>query len=776
MGWFDDDDDDDDDDNENDEERQGKKPKMMLGLMDLGGGALVESTGMNTATSTGSGSPTEHHPLPAGDDQPTAHPHHHPQQQSKSKSKSKSQQVQEGVQEEEEEEDPLDAYMKSLKDNSSSSSPSPSLMNKKKVPAARLDVENEDEATSHWQIPNNASEESTNINSNATAATATATASIGQEESRTAMDQLFHKASSSSSAIRDHRKVDIQLEDVQHTTMGYTPIQNKNLLTGTSTSSSQGHDWRREHSISCHPPLDPMTSFAQLRGILPDSVMDWIAKQEGMVQPTLVQAQTLPVALSGKDAIVTASTGSGKTLAYLFPLVAHLMANNNNNNNINNNYQNATSASSSTTKTTTTTTTTSRALVLVPTRELALQVEKVAKSLLSKIPKFSALAVTGGNMGRYQLSQSLLQRKPHLIVATPGRLLDVLSSQQKSKHQWLLTEITFLVLDEADKMLQLGFAPQVTQLLDNLRPDRQSLLTSATLHGRLEQHCQRWMQSPPTRISVGRSGTSSEHVQQHVVCLPTLAAKQAFLKESLPTFCQVGRTIVFCATREGCEQLAQLLLPNGNTTTTTTIDTAANANANASIVMPNLQTLHGDKHPSDRKAALKAFAKGQVKLLIATDVAGRGLDIPEVTTVINFDPAKNWDTHVHRIGRAGRLSAKGGANQQQEGSAYTLLTPRNSEFAQTLVQAYQREGREIGRDVEQLAAANNTNRHHQRGGGGGGQSSNSTAGNYYGGGGNGGGRGRGRGGLGFAGGSPSSTSGGGDSDASRRAWKKSRWS
>lgn len=142
-------------------------------------------------------------------------------------------------------------------------------------------------------------------------------------------------------------------------------------------------------------------------------------------------------------------------------------------------------------------------------------------------------------MGRYQLSQALIKNKPHLVVATPGRLLDVLSAQQKSKQNWLLQEISFLVLDEADKMLQLGFAPQVSQILDSLRPDRQSLLTSATLNQKLERLCREWMDDP-IRISVGRTGRSSEHVEQHVLCLPNQQAKESFLKEMVPVFCDIN--------------------------------------------------------------------------------------------------------------------------------------------------------------------------------------------------------------------------------------------
>jgi ATP-dependent RNA helicase DDX42 len=520
-----------------------------------------------------------------------------------------------------EEEDPLDAYMASLNYAKGKGHPK----------SERLDVENEEEATSHWKE----AETTTTIPEH----------SSDPSEAKLALQTTFHKATATQK--QERRQIDIQLEKTEH--KGYTTC--KKVFLSSTKSTSAGHEWRRKNEITCHPPADPIWDFAELVDIFPEPVFKWLS-QEGFQKPTLVQAQTLGVALTGKDAIITASTGSGKTLAYLWPLVTHLIENEKK----------------------------SRALILVPTRELALQVDTVAKSLFSSLP-FTSLAITGGNMGRYQLSQALVKSKPHLIVATPGRLLDVLSAQQKSKQDWLLKTITFLVLDEADKMLQLGFLSQVSQILESLRSDRHSLLTSATIHRRLERHCHEWMNSP-SRISVGRTGKSSEHVEQHVICLPDKKAKQSFLNEMLPTFCDIGRTLVFCATRDGCEGLGQSL----------------------KSVLPAV-TLHGDKHPTDRKAALKAFAKGKVKLLVATDVAGRGLDIPEVSTVINFDPAKNWDTHVHRIGRAGRLSAE----QQQSGTAYTLLLPRNADFANVLVQAYTREKRHISDDLRALSRRSRQN-------------------------------------------------------------------
>lgn len=566
----------------------------------------------------------------------------------------------------EEEEDPLDAYMKSLNDETNNAKQGKggdreeSLDSTSSQFGGRLGVENEDEATSHWVGETQSGQKESPFSDTNTTLDNTAKGMASR-----ALQRNFHRASDQQQRQGD---VDIRLEQVLHGQMEYSKFQKSLLPTTTVGDTSnprntpEGHRWREDNQVTCRPPtLDPMYDFAELRDILPEQVLEWNGIKN-LSKPTPVQSQTMGVALCGRDAIVTASTGSGKTLSYLWPIVAHLMAN----------YTNASCE------------TNSRALVLVPTRELALQVEQIARSMFAKLP-LKALAITGGNMGRYQLSQKLQSTKPHCIIATPGRLLDVLSAQQKSRQKWLLPNITLLVLDEADKMIQMGFANQVTQILHSLRPDRQSLLVSATFDSRLQKRCMEWMHDP-VRISVGRTGESSKHVLQHVICLPDARAKTRFLQESLPSFAAVGRTLVFCATRQGVEALAADLL----------------------AVLP-VATLHGDKHLTDRKKALKVFTKGEVKVLVATDVAGRGLDIPQVSTIVNFDPAKNWDTHVHRIGRAGRLSNKE-EQQQQSGSAYTLLLPSNIGFAKSMVRAYTREGRTIPPELQKLV---DTNQQHQ---------------------------------------------------------------
>jgi superfamily II DNA/RNA helicase len=220
---------------------------------------------------------------------------------------------------------------------------------------------------------------------------------------------------------------------------------------------------------------------------------------------------------------------------------------------------------------------------------------------------------------------------------------------------------------------------EVRHILSQLRPDRQTFMFSATMSRRVERVAMEWLSPNALRVSVGRTGQASQNVTQHVMVLPSIAAKMAFLCELLPDLAHVGRTIVFVATRESCESLAAML-------------------RSAHMVV---DTLHGDKHQSDRTKALKAFSRGEIPILIATDVAARGLDVPQVATVLNYDPAKTLDAHVHRVGRAGRLSKD---KDQQVGSAYTLLlTPKNADFAHILQNAFQREQREVSPELAALA-------------------------------------------------------------------------
>jgi ATP-dependent RNA helicase DDX42 len=160
--------------------------------------------------------------------------------------------------------------------------------------------------------------------------------------------------------------------------------------------------------------------------------------------------------------------------------------------------------------------------------------------------------------------------------------------------------------------------------------------------------------------------------------LPSYQAKKEWLLEMLPILSQVGRTLVFVATRNECEELALIMREKQSL---------------------QVETLHGEKHQSDRNASLRAFSNGENTALIATDVAARGLDVQNVSTVVSFDPAKNLDAHVHRIGRAGRLSK----DKQNKGVAYTLLTPKNADFAHVLVNAFQREGRDVSSELQALA-------------------------------------------------------------------------
>ena len=480
------------------------------------------------------------------------------------------------------------------------------------------------------------------------------------EQAPTALSSTFRKARSNDGYAESQK-------DEPATRLSDLPpppneaIQKQVLLLN---DSSLGRTWRRETSVTlsslrnrsssqiggCCWTIDPVLQFSQLDDVLPPAAMTQLTSE--YPSPTTVQSQAISVALAGRDALVTAATGQGKTLAYILSALCHLTR-----------QPKAPDPG---------------VIILVPTRELALQVEKQSKKIISACD-MTLRSVLGGGQGKWKLVQEL-KRSTHgtqVVVATPGRLLDVVST----KGGLSLQTVSFVVLDEADKMIQMGFTVQVRKILERIRSDRQTLMLSATMGRKVEQLTLNWLQPDAMRISVGRTGESSRNVNQHVVVLPSEEAKVAFLVEMVPVFQGLGRSIVFVATREGCETLASTIREQTGV-----------------LVL----TLHADKHQVDRNSAVKSFRKGDVTLLVATDLAARGLDITNVQTVVSFDPAKNLDSHVHRVGRAGRLSKE--TSQSQAGSAYTLLTHRNKDFASILLNAFQREGREISPELSELAA------------------------------------------------------------------------
>lgn len=579
----------------------------------------------------------------------------------------------------EEEEDPLDAYMNSLNSIATTAATT-------QTRASRLDLDNEEEATSHWQEQKkkkSTEEEDDDFDADGFVKRSAV--------AKRAMEQTFHKAGAKkkdddSDEDDNHNKsqrskeIDIQLEQVNHQEMKYETFEKvfwNPSNNNTTTNNPQDQSWRKQHGITIHPDhyqtqFSPIYFFLELKDVLETELLNHITKS-GYHTPTPVQAQTLPIALGGHDALITAPTGSGKTLAYVWPMVVHVCA------------QHHLQAHE----------TGPIGLILVPTRELALQVEKHVQSMI-KVLQGTSLTIIGG-MGKYPLVQHLRQKGGvEIVVATPGRLLDVLQTKQqstsgKAPKGLSLERTTMVVLDECDRLLHMGFQKQVSQILQNIRPDRQTLMLSATMSKRIETVAQQWLgeggnhagighkASEYVRLAVGRTGQASLNVQQHVMVVPNDHAKLVWLQQMLPVLAGVGRTLVFVATKEGCEQLAGKLGDQIHTV-----------------------TLHGDKHQSDRNAALRKFVKNEHIVLIATDVASRGLDIPKVATVINYDPPKNLDVHVHRVGRAGRLSNK--EQQARQGAAYTLLrTPKDADIGHVLLGALEREDREVPDELRELA-------------------------------------------------------------------------
>jgi ATP-dependent RNA helicase RhlE len=319
--------------------------------------------------------------------------------------------------------------------------------------------------------------------------------------------------------------------------------------------------------------------------------------RRGYEVPTPIQDQTIKPGIEGRDILGLANTGTGKTAAFLLPIIHRILGGQ-----------------------------TSRALILAPTRELATQIDQEFRGFAQGLGLFDAICVGGTNINP---QINALKRKPQIIIATPGRLKDLINN-----YGLTLRSCDTLVLDEFDRMLDMGFIRDIRYIIDQLPPERQSMFFSATLGDEIKQMVGT-MQKDPITVSVVQ-GQTAAHIQQDVIRATSKDEKTAILAELLkkPEF---EKVIIFGQTKYGVQRLSDKLQGEGF----------------------RVAAIHGNKSQGQRQRALDDFKANRTQALIATDVAARGLDIPNVSHVINYDQPNTYDDYVHRIGRTGRAGKTG---------------------------------------------------------------------------------------------------------------------
>ena len=322
------------------------------------------------------------------------------------------------------------------------------------------------------------------------------------------------------------------------------------------------------------------------------------------IAPTPIQDQAISPIMEGRDLLGLANTGTGKTAAFLLPIIEKINQNR----------------------------AISTALIIVPTRELAMQIDDEFRAFTREMRLYSAVVVGGANMFR---QITTLRRNPHVVIGTPGRLKDLLE-----RGELKLENTDTLVLDEADRMLDMGFSKDINFLVDALPDKRQTLCFSATMTNTVEQLVAKMMHEYVT-ISVC-APVASTHIEQDVVRYDTPDQKLDLLVRML-TQEEYEKVLIFGETKHGVQRLSEKLSQNGI----------------------SAEAIHGNKSQPQRQRALNAFKSNMVRALCATDVAARGLDIPNVSHVINFDQPNNYDDYIHRIGRTGRAG--------KQGCAYTFV-------------------------------------------------------------------------------------------------------
>ncbi|NXB47980.1 DDX42 helicase, partial [Leucopsar rothschildi] len=527
--------------------------------------------------------------------------------------------------------DPLEAFMAEVEARASSGNAARDMKRledkdkeKKNVKGIRDDIEEEDDQEAYFRYM-----------------AENPTAGVVQEEEE---DNLEYD--SDGNPIAPSKKIIDPLPPIDHSEIEYPPFE-KNFYDEheeiTSLTPQQVVELRHKLNlrVSGAAPPRPGSSFAHFG--FDEQLMHQIRKSE-YTQPTPIQCQGVPVALSGRDMIGIAKTGSGKTAAFIWPMLIHIMD------------QKELEPGDG-----------PIAVIVCPTRELCQQIHSECKRF-GKAYNLRSVAVYGG--GSMWEQAKALQEGAEIVVCTPGRLIDHVKKKATN-----LQRVTYLVFDEADRMFDMGFEYQVRSIASHVRPDRQTLLFSATFRKKIEKLA-RDILIDPIRVVQGDIGEANEDVTQIVEIFPSGPSKWNWLTRRLVEFTSSGSVLLFVTKKANAEELANNLKQEDH----------------------NLGLLHGDMDQSERNKVISEFKKKGIPILVATDVAARGLDIPSIKTVINYDVARDIDTHTHRIGRTGRAGEKG--------VAYTLLTPKDSNFAGDLVRNLEGANQHVSKELLDLAMQN----------------------------------------------------------------------
>ncbi|XP_059178455.1 uncharacterized protein LOC131957724 isoform X2 [Physella acuta] len=398
----------------------------------------------------------------------------------------------------------------------------------------------------------------------------------------------------------------------------------KEHVSVTNRSPLEIQQFHREKQITIAGKDVPNPIFTFEEGNFPDYVMNQIRRNSWQA-PTSIQSQAWPIALSGRNLVGIAQTGSGKTLGFMLPAIVHV------------NHQPYLEHGDG-----------PIVLVLVPTRELAQQVIEVSNEF-GRSSQIRSACVYGGAPKGPQLRD--LERGAEICIATPGRLIDFLEAGKTN-----LRRTTYLVLDEADRMLDMGFEPQIRKILEQIRPDRQTLMWSATWPKEVRRLAEEFL-NDYIQVNIGALQLTANHNILQIIDVCMDHEKEEKLVKLLNEIMQEkeNKTLIFVETKRKADDISRRMKRDG---------------------WPVI-SIHGDKSQQERDWALNDFRNGRNPILIATDVASRGLDVEDIKFVINFDYPNCSEDYVHRIGRTGRST--------NTGTAYTFFTPNNSKQATDLV-------------------------------------------------------------------------------------------